>query len=230
MAYDQLVPMLQRIRMVTGFIATPNRDVATVFDLEDSYLGTPQMATCVERMKADPEMGRRIAEGYIAPDCDLDALIKLPRDTLGHTYARLLKSFGYAPHFYRDRELKTDADYCVMRMRQTHDIHHAVTGFVPTGHGETGVIAVSAYQFGYPAYLLIDLAAMALSIHQAGAFQQTFDWVGVGMKLGRDCRPLAGIKWEEGWDKPLAVWREELGITAVTSGEASWYETPAMVM
>lgn len=229
MAYEGLAPMLERVKMVTGFIATPNRDVATVFDLEDSYVGSPQMAACVERMKADPEMGKRIAEGYVTPDYDPDALIELPPDTLGHAYARLLKSFDYAAHFYRDRELRTDADYCIMRMRKTHDIHHAVTGFVPKGHGETGVIAVSAYQFGYPAYLLIDLAAMALSVHPGGAFQQTFDWIGVGMKMGHDCKPLAGIKWEEGWDKPLAVWRQELGITPVTSGDASWYETPGMV-
>jgi ubiquinone biosynthesis protein Coq4 len=229
MAYEELTPMLERIKMVTGFIATPNRAVETVFDLEDSYLDSPQMTACVERMKADPEMGRRIAEGYTTPDYDPAELINLPRDTLGYAYAKLLKTFNYAAHFYRDRELKTDADYCIMRMRKTHDIHHAVTGFVPRGHGETGVIAVSAYQFGYPAYLLIDLAAMASSVRPGGPFQQTFDWIGVGMKLGRDCKPLAGVKWEEGWDKPLAVWREELGIKAVTAGDASWYEVPDML-
>lgn len=43
--------------------------------------------------------------------------------------------------------------------------------------------------------------------------------------LGHSGKPLAGIKWEEGWEKPVSCWRQELGITAVATGEASWYDT-----
>ena len=228
MAYEALNPMLERIKTVAGFLAAPNPDVKTVFALEDSYADSPQMRACVERMKADPEMGALIAEGYTTADYDLDELIEYPVGSLGHTYAGLVRLHGYSAHFFPDREIRTDADYCIMRARKTHDLHHTVCGFALRGAGELGVIGVTAYQFGYPTYVLIDMAAMALAFHRAEGFHQALDDVGRGMKMGHACKPLAGVKWEEGWEKPLSVWREELAITPVTTGEASWYGAPGV--
>jgi ubiquinone biosynthesis protein COQ4 len=228
MGYDNLKPALERIKMVSGFIAGHGQDIPTVFALEDSYFDTPQMKAAVERMKAESGMGRLIAEGYLTADYNLDELIKYPPGSLGHTYARLMQLHGFKAHFYPDREIKTDADYCIMRVRKTHDIHHAVTGFSMKPSGEAGVIGLTAYQYGYPAFVLIDLAGMALTFMQAQGFQSQFTDVGRGMKMGHECAPLLGIKWEEGWEKPLSRWREELKITPVTNGEASWYEMPGM--
>ena len=228
MAYDTLQPMLERIKMVTGFLADPHRKVDTVGAIEESYLDSPQMQACVERMKADPDMGALIAKGYATPDYDLEELIKYPPGSLAHTYAKLLQLSGYASHFYGDREIKTDADYCIMRIRKTHDLHHTVTGFAMREGGEPGVIGVPAYQFGYPAFVLIDLAVMALSFRRGEGFDRNFADVGRGMRIGQECKPLAGIKWEEGWEKPLSVWREELRITPVTTGPASWYGLPGV--
>jgi ubiquinone biosynthesis protein Coq4 len=228
MAYQNLQPMLDRIKTVIGFLAAQDRDVDTVFALEDSYRDSPQMQAAVERMKADPAVGALIAEGYATPDYDLDELIKYPPGSLGHTYAKLVKLHGYAAQFYPEREIKSDADYCIMRTRKTHDLHHTVTGFALQNAGEAGVIGVTAYQFGYPAFVLIDLAAMALTFHRAEGFQNAITDVGRGMKMGHECKPLLGVKWEEGWEKPLSVWREELRITPVTTGAASWYESPGM--
>ncbi len=228
MGYENLKPALERIKMVSGFIAAHGQDVPTVFALEDSYYDTPQMQAAVERMKAEPGMGRLISEGYLTPDYDLDELMKYPPGSLGHTYARLMALHGFKAHFYPDREIKTDADYCIMRVRKTHDIHHAVSGFSMKPSGEAGVIGVTAYQYGYPAFVLIDLAGMALTFMQAQGFAGQFTDVGRGMKMGHECKPLLGVKWEEGWEKPLSRWREELKITPVTNGEASWYEMSGM--
>jgi ubiquinone biosynthesis protein Coq4 len=76
MGYENLTPALERIKMVTGFLASQGAETKTVFALEDHYRDTPQMADAVERMKADPGVGRLISEGYMTPDYDLDALIK----------------------------------------------------------------------------------------------------------------------------------------------------------
>jgi ubiquinone biosynthesis protein Coq4 len=78
MGYENLKPALERIKMVSGFIAAHGQDVPTVFALEDSYYDTPQMQAAVERMKAEPGMGRLISEGYLTPDYDLDELMKYP--------------------------------------------------------------------------------------------------------------------------------------------------------
>ena len=223
MGYENLQPALERIKMTAGFIAGGGKNTDTVFDLEDSFHDTPQMAACVERMKGDPEMGRLITEGYTTPDYDLDELIRYPAGSLGHTYAKLLKTQGFNPHFYRDRPVATDTDYCIMRVRKTHDIHHAVTGFGMQGGGELGVIGVTAYQYGYPAFAMIDLTAVALAFQQAHGFQHAIDLVGAGMQMARVCKPLMGTRWEDGWEKPVDRWRSELGIHPLTSGPNSWY-------
>jgi len=223
MGYENLQPALERFKMTAGFIAGGGRKTDTVFDLEDSFHDSPQMTACVERMKSDLEMGRLISEGYTTREYDLDELIQYPVGTLGHVYAKLLRTQGFNPHFYRDRPIRTDADYCIMRVRKTHDIHHVVTGFGMVGGGELGVIGVTAYQYGYPAFAMIDLTAVALAFQQAHGFQQAIDFVGAGIQIARACKPLMGTRWEGGWDKPVARWRSELGITPITSGPYSWY-------
>jgi ubiquinone biosynthesis protein COQ4 len=207
MGYENLTPALERIKMVSGFLASQGQDTKTVFALEDHYRDTPQMTEAVARMKADPGVGRLISEGYTTPDYDLDALAKYPPGSLAHTYAKLMRLVGYSAKFYPERELKSDADYCIMRVRKTHDLHHVVTGFSQQGPGEAGVIGVTAYQFGYPAFVLIDLAAMALTFHRAEGFQNALNDVGRGMLMGHDCKPLLAVKWEEGWEKPVALAR-----------------------
>jgi ubiquinone biosynthesis protein COQ4 len=36
--------------------------------------------------------------------------------------------------------------------------------------------------------------------------------VGHGHSIARQAQCLAAAKWEEGWDKPVRQWRQELGI------------------
>jgi putative tryptophan/tyrosine transport system substrate-binding protein len=54
MGYENLTPALERIKMVSGYIASHGKDAKTVFALEDHYRDSPQMAEAVSRMKADP--------------------------------------------------------------------------------------------------------------------------------------------------------------------------------
>ena len=42
--------------------------------------------------------------------------------------------------------------------------------------------------------------------------------------MAERCRPLMGVRWEEGLDKPLDVWRKELNIEPIHHGQNSWYE------
>jgi len=51
-------------------------------------------------------------------------------------------------------------------------------------------------------------AAGEVDVGQAAAY---------GLELGRVCTPLLPQRWEEGWGRPLAEWREQLGITALVA-------------
>ena len=46
-----------------------------------------------------------------------------------------------------------------------------------------------------------------------------------GLELGRVCAPLLAQRWEEGWDRPLAEWREQLGITELVARSPFSVET-----
>jgi ubiquinone biosynthesis protein COQ4 len=40
-------------------------------------------------------------------------------------------------------------------------------------------------------------------------------------------KPLMGVHWEEGLDKPLDGWRKELNIEPIRQGQNGWYEVLA---
>jgi hypothetical protein len=43
---------------------------------------------------------RIIEERYIGPEYNLDEMLKLPTDSIGYTYARLMSAKKLHPHFY----------------------------------------------------------------------------------------------------------------------------------
>jgi hypothetical protein len=41
--------------------------------------------------------------------------------SLAHTYAKLMRVNRYSAKFYPERQIRSDADYCIMRVRKTHE-------------------------------------------------------------------------------------------------------------
>jgi ubiquinone biosynthesis protein COQ4 len=62
------------------------------------------MNNCIEKLKKDPDSASMLEERYMGPEYNLDDLIKLPKNSLGYTYAKLMKTMGFEPHFYRSRD------------------------------------------------------------------------------------------------------------------------------
>ena len=224
-AIAMTVPAARAFEMTVEFVLGQGRDTATVGRLEDHFRDRLPMKACIDRMKADPATRTCIEDRYLGPELDLDALVNYPRGSLGYTYARVMKHLGYAAHFYTDRpSIDEETDYVTMRVRKTHDLHHIVTGFSMTGPGELGVIAITALQFGYPAFMTIDLGAIALSMLRVEGWGRAIHNVRVGWDMADQAKPLLGVRWEEGLDKPLDVWRRELNVEPVRHGPNSWYE------
>lgn len=238
MSYEHLVNTLKAIaitapaarafELTVEFALGQGKDTATVGRLEDHFRDRPAMKACVTRMQADPAMRKCFDDRYMGPELDLDELVKYPRGSLGYTYAKVMKHLGYAPHFYGDRpSIAEDTDYATMRVRKTHDFHHIVTGFSMIGPGELGVIAITALQYGYPAFMTIDLGAIALSMMRVEGWGQHAGWVRTGWDMADRIKPLMGMRWEEALDKPVDVWRKELDIEPIRHGQNSWYEVLA---
>jgi len=57
---------------------------------------------------------------------------------------------GFDPDYYRKIDVQNDIDYVMMRIRQTHDIWHVVTGFDTHPLGEIAIKAVELSQTHRP--------------------------------------------------------------------------------
>lgn len=94
------------------------------------------------------------------PKYNLNELLKLPKNTLGYTYAKIMTLKGFQPYFYRDRpSIDDESHYIIMRTCKTHDLYDTVNGF-NMSIGEIGTIATNVAQYGYPAYMLVELVAL----------------------------------------------------------------------
>src|SRR4030095_9321073 len=217
MGYEHLVNTLKAIAITApaarAFELTvevalgQGKDTATVGRLEDHFRDRPAMKACASHRQAAPAMRRCFDDRYMGPELDLDEVVKYPRGSLGYTYAKVMQHLGYKPHFYADRpSITEDTDYATMRVRKTHDFHHIVTGFSMIGPGELGVIAITALQYGYPAFMTLDLGAIALSMMRVEGWGQHAGWVRIGWDMADRIKPLMGVRWEDGLDKPVDVW------------------------
>ena len=145
---------------------------------------------------------------------EIKQLAQLPAESLGERYARLITSLGYDPEFFRPRPTTSEAQWLTQRIATTHDIHHVVCGFGTAAAGESGVLAVTAAQIGFPAYVLLTSAGQLASFRlQIERFEAISRAVGHGHAIARQASCLAAARWEEGWEKPVSQWRRELGIS-----------------
>ncbi|CAN5806476.1 hypothetical protein BH23THE1_BH23THE1_18600 [soil metagenome] len=137
-------------------------------------------------------------DGYMGPEYKLDEMMKLPKDSLGYTYAFLMKTMGFELHFYQPRDrtsLDNDTDYVTMRVRKTYDMCHTISGF-NMAIGEIGVIALNVTQYSYPAFMLIDLVVVGaacfpglVSIPNSEKIHSSaiFGTLSKGIKMAQEC-------------------------------------------
>ena len=211
--FGELLRSLNKLKLLAA-IGRSGGDLGSIADLVDNFLDTPQMADCVRRFRQLPGGAALMDQRYPPLQPDIAHLSQLPKGSLGQRYAQLITSLGYDPEFFRPRPVDTEAQWLTQRIATTHDIHHVVSGFGTGPQGESGVLAITASQIGFPAYVLLNSAAALASFRfQLERFEGISRAISHGHAIGRQAQCLALARWEEGWDKPIAQWRQELGIT-----------------
>ncbi len=198
---------------VLAAIGRSGGELSSVADLVDNMIDSPQMVDSVRRFRAVPGGAALLDQRYPPLQPDIDRLIQLPEGSLGRSYAELIRRLNYDPEFFRPRPVDSEAQWLTQRVATTHDIHHVVSGFGTLPAGESGVLAITAAQIGFPAYVLLTTAGQLASFRfQIERFEGLSQAVAHGMAIGRQARCLVAARWEEGWDRPISAWREELGI------------------
>ena len=211
--FNEALRSLNNLKLLAA-IGRSGGDLSNIADLVDSFIDSPQMVDCTRRFRAVPG-GAELMDGRYPPlQPDLERLKQLPTGSLGERYARLITSLGYDPEFFRPRPIASEAHWLTQRIATTHDIHHVVCGFGTERQGESGVLAVTAGQIGFPAYVLLTSAGQLASFRfQLERFEAISQAVSHGHAIARQATCLAAARWEDGWEKPVSQWRTELGIS-----------------
>ncbi|MBD2083928.1 Coq4 family protein [Coleofasciculus sp. FACHB-542] len=203
------------LKGLEGFLAFIDNgtDIEAVFDIAAALANHEVSAAAITYLKSYPEIAQLFEEQYIAPTPNLEALLKLPEDSLGFAYASHMRAANLDPEFYRQVELQDDTSYLALRMRQTHDIWHTVTGFGTDPVGEIGLQAFTLAQNRSPLAVMLIAAITLNTIKMNSDLNPLVSLIQQSYDLGDRAKPFLGQKWEEAWEKPLADWRAELNVT-----------------
>lgn len=185
----------------------------SVFDIEDGMRGIKATQLLVEYLKSKPEVSQMIEERYIAPKPDLEALGKYPVGSLGYAFASYIQEHGFDADYYRKVKVQDDISYIFLRIRQTHDIWHIVTGISTDEIGELSLKAFELAQTRRPmAAVIVTGGILRTLFKEPQELDNLLNQIAIGYRMGAKAKPFLAQKWEENWHKPLSEWRLELGI------------------
>lgn len=206
------IDYLQTLKGVVALLRDPGQ-TDSVYDVEEGLRNIKAAQLSVDFLKSNPEVAAIIEERYLAPEPDMESLLKLPKESLGYAYASYLTEAGFDPNFYRKIAVVDDVSYVFLRIRQSHDIWHIVTGMKTDVIGELGLKAFELAQTRRPMSLvLLTGGLMRTLLSSPEDLDLLLDRIAVGYRMGAKAKPFLAQKWEENWEKPLAEWRSELGL------------------
>lgn len=208
----------QMLIIAKSFIAMLCGDdsLATVGQLSDALVETPAFDLAARQLQRDPACARLIRDRYIPPRHDLDKLLTYPPNSLGYSYAVAMQKSGFDPNLHVGMTAETDAKYVELRLSQTHDLWHIITGFDTSAIGEIGLQTVHLAQFPYPlATILVANSLISSTLFAPEELPKLLGAIARGWQMGETARSLFAQKWEESWEKPLVEWQMELNIQPI---------------
>uniref|UniRef100_B8HY81 Ubiquinone biosynthesis protein n=1 Tax=Cyanothece sp. (strain PCC 7425 / ATCC 29141) TaxID=395961 RepID=B8HY81_CYAP4 len=203
--------LIQAARGVFGLIKDPG-SLESIFDIGEGLQESEVMKGAIAHLLSMPEVAAIVEERYLGPAPNLEELLQLPPESLGYAYASKMTAENFDPEFYRKVQITSDASYVLLRVRQTHDIWHAVTGFDTDPAGEIGLQAFVLAQNHWPIAILILVGAMLNAVKQQDDLNGLMQLIHRGYQMGVNAKPLLAQKWEEQWERPLAEIRSELNV------------------
>ena len=208
---------LSIIRGAIALILDPSK-TDSVYDVEDGMRDRRATQLAVEFVKQHPDVKQIFQVRYLSEPPDLDALKQLPPNSLGYAYADYLETSGFDADFYRKLEVKDDATYFLLRMRQTHDIWHLVADFNTDVPGELGLKAFELAQTRRPLSAILLAGGLLSAVFKAPeTMGPLLEQIAIGYRLGAAAEPFLAQRWEDHWGRSLEDWRERLNLKPMAS-------------
>jgi len=186
-----------------------NPDDTTQIFLMGIVLNAPMFPELLLRMMTSDEGVRLVEERPVinSQTVDFDALRRLPRATLGGAYVRYLDENKLDPDLFKPPPgLPAVPRWVVTRVRQTHDVWHALTGYGPDVPGELSLQAFTYGQLGMPS------AVMVATLGTLTRAPRSMRSVMRGYRRGKAAKFLPVVRFESMWQRPLEEVRRELDI------------------
>ena len=167
------------------------------------------------KLLANPLLQSLIDERFAATWPSLDAMSKMPKGSLGFCLQARTKGLGIEELEFPPPSSDSAEDYLNHRIAITHDIHHVILGVPITVAGEAATHAYYSCTRKDPFY--IGTLAMWLTHGLMAPEEHRIIWeaISFGSRVGLGGPFLDACRWEEGWERPLAEWRHELGLTSL---------------
>jgi ubiquinone biosynthesis protein Coq4 len=189
-----------------------------------SYMehGDPEALAGFDRMAlASPAAEPMLADRFLSPMPDIDALARLPDGTLGKEFERYLSDNGLDANLLREsafipmHKARGEAvGYLAERGFQLHDLFHVLTGYDTTPLGEVRVVSFTTAQIPapYPA-MIIASRPLQIVLYKPELLPAVMDAITDGWALGRRAKSLIEVHWEDHWERPLSELRAEFRLT-----------------
>jgi ubiquinone biosynthesis protein COQ4 len=197
-------------------LANP-QDTAQIFIIAEAMsFGTPERI--LRRFRGDPVGGALLTrrDDLLGALVDRAALEAMPAGSLARVYLAFLDREGISADGLIEASQVSpptdDGDLAFVRerLRDTHDLWHAVTGYHGDLLGEAALLAFTFAQTGHPGVGFVAGLAFALSpVPEARRF------IADGFARGRRARWLPAADWLALLPRPIDEVRAELGVKAV---------------
>ena len=211
------------LRMAIRFVNFVNNpeSLSKIIGLADGIAGSPLSRQMVNYLLDNPTMDALIIEHWRPAPIALEVLETLPPSSLGYIYSRHMRRQGLSPACVIDTSPITSShEYIFHRVRETHDIIHVLTGFGIDAAGELGIQGFILAQIRSPLALFFIFGGILATMKNQLPLDKLLKSLARGFELGLQAQCVIACKLEDGWDRPLVDWQQELGLSASQISEA----------
>lgn len=202
-------------RMAFRFVDFVNNpeSLSKIIGLADGIAGSPLSRQMVNYLLYNPTMAALIIEHWRPAPIALEVLETLPPSSLGYIYSRHMRRQELSPASVIDASLITSShEYIFHRVRETHDIIHVLTGFGIDAAGELGIQGFILAQIRSPLAVFFIFGGILATMKNQLPLDKLLKSLARGFELGLQAQCVIACKLEDGWDRPLVDWQQELGL------------------
>jgi ubiquinone biosynthesis protein COQ4 len=142
---------------------------------------------------------------------DLAALAQMPVGTVGHAFAEYFEKNKIQP-FSSPYQPRDEGDYHARWYRETHDLHHLVTGYAIDAVGEMEVQAFALGNLGFRTSLLILFFAAVARPHNLPPMWKYWGRLKVADRRGQQSANLFTVRYEQFFGQTVEALRAALKV------------------